>query len=242
MKQGYWTVQANRRLTPDVYEMRLGGEGESVPGQFLNLRIAGCYLRRPLSVADCAEGETTIVYRVVGQGTERLAALQPGEEIDVLYGLGNGFTLHGGGEAPLLIGGGVGTPPLYYLCRRLVERGAHPVVVLGFAGGRDVFYPERFEELGAKVLVTTEDGSMGIRGRVTDALGGLTYSYFYACGPEAMLRALDRQLSGRGEYSMEERMGCGFGACMGCTHRTASGYRRLCVEGPVLPREEVVWE
>lgn len=242
MRQGYWTVQANRRLTPDVYEMRLGGEGESAPGQFLNIRVQGCYLRRPLSVADCVAGETTVVYRVVGEGTERLAALPPGDEVDVLFGLGNGFTLHAAGETPLLIGGGVGTPPLYYLCRRLTAQGARPLVLLGFARGRDVFYPERFEEAGAHVLVTTEDGSMGIRGRVTDALPGLAYSYFYACGPQGMLRALDPVLTGRGEYSMEERMGCGFGACMGCTHRTMSGYRRLCVEGPVVPREEVIWE
>lgn len=243
MKQVYWTVEDNRRIARDVYEMHLSGDTTAIttPGQFVNLKIDGCYLRRPLSVADRTDGAATLVYKVVGQGTAILSGMQAGTEIDVLAGLGNGFDVHRAGDAPLLIGGGVGTPPMYLLCRELVARGARPTVLLGFGTAEEVFYPDRFEALGARVIVATADGSMGVRGFVTDALSGISYTYFYACGPEPMFRALDRVLTGDGEYSFEERMGCGFGACMGCSCKTKYGYKRICTEGPVLRREEIIW-
>ncbi len=244
MKQTEYRIVENLPLARDVFRMRLAGDSSAftAPGQFLNLRVEGCYLRRPISVCDWDREGVTIIYKVVGKGTAAMSRMGPGEALDALTGLGNGFSPEKGGAAPLLIGGGVGVPPLYRLCRELIARGEHPTAVLGFGSAADVFYCEEFEALGAQVRLATADGSAGQRGFVTDAMAGLDYTYFYACGPEAMFRAVDRIAKSSGQYSFEERMGCGFGACMGCSCRTLTGSKRICREGPVLEREEILWE
>lgn len=243
MKEVIYTVLENIPLAHAVYQMRLSGDTSAItsPGQFVNLQIDGCYLRRPISVCDCREGELTLIYKVVGKGTEIMSKLPVGSQLNTLAGLGNGFTVSRGGSKPLLIGGGVGVPPLYWLCRELVAAGATPTVVLGFNSAQDVFYTQEFEALGARVLLATADGSAGTRGFVTDVVGDLDYTYFYSCGPEPMFRALDKVLTTSGEYSFESRMGCGFGACMGCSCKTKYGNKRICKDGPVLTREEVIW-
>lgn len=243
MKQVIYTLTENIPLAQNIFRMRLTGDNSAIttPGQFVNLKIDGCYLRRPISVCDCRGEELTLIYKVVGKGTEIMSKLPIGSQLDTLAGLGNGFTVSRGGEAPLLIGGGVGVPPLYWLCRELVAAGARPTVVLGFNSAADVFYTREFEELGARVLLATADGSVGTRGFVTDVVGNLDYTYFYSCGPEPMFRALDKVLTTFGEYSFESRMGCGFGACMGCSCKTKYGNKRICKDGPVLTREEVIW-
>ena len=243
MQEVFLSVTDNRPLTKDVYEMTLQGDLSAIraPGQFVNLRVEGCYLRRPLSVCDREGDRLTLIYRVVGKGTEILSGMKPGTKINTLTGLGNGFSPERGGERPLLVGGGVGVPPLYYLCRELLKAGARPTVLLGFNTAREVFYEEKFRALGAAVTVLTADGTYGGRGFVTDALPGLSYTYFYACGPMPMFRALNAAAKTPGEYSFEERMGCGFGACMGCSCQTKSGPKRICVEGPVLRSEEAIW-
>lgn len=243
MKEVNYRVEANRSIARNVYELRLSGDTGAItaPGQFVNLLIDGCYLRRPLSVCDAEDGKLTLIYKVVGKGTEILSRMPQGSIINTLAGLGNGFDISRAGDRPLLIGGGVGVPPMYKLCRELIAAGASPAVVLGFNTAADVFYREEFEALGVPVYVATADGSVGIKGFVTDAVRELTYSYFYACGPEAMFRALEQVVRTPGEYSFEERMGCGFGACMGCSCKTKYGSKRICKEGPVLRREEVIW-
>lgn len=243
MKQVIYTLVENIPLAQNVFRMRLTGDNSAIttPGQFVNLKIDGCYLRRPISVCDCRADELTLIYKVVGKGTEIMSKLPIGSQLDTLAGLGNGFTVSRGGEAPLLIGGGVGVPPLYWLCRELVATGVRPTVVLGFNSAADVFYTQEFEALGARVLLATADGSAGTRGFVTDVVSGLEYTYFYSCGPEPMFRALDKVLTTSGEYSFESRMGCGFGACMGCSCKTKYGNKRICKDGPVLTREEVIW-
>ena len=243
MKELDYRITSNRRIADRVFELRLSGDTSAItaPGQFVNLKIDGCYLRRPISVCNCEPGELTLIYKVVGSGTEILSRMEPGRTINTLAGLGNGFDVSAGGQSPLLIGGGVGVPPLYLLCRRLTKAGAVPTVLIGFNTASEVFYAERFEALGARVLVTTADGSRGKKGFVTDAVEGLTYTYFYACGPEPMFRALDAVLTTPGEYSFEARMGCGFGACMGCSCKTKYGYKRICRDGPVMKREEIIW-
>ncbi len=244
MKQGIFTVLQNEAIARDVYRMILRGDTAAMtaPGQFVNLKIEGCYLRRPISVCDCESDRLTLIYKTVGEGTKRMSTYAPGHEIDLLTGLGNGYTTHQSGESPLLIGGGVGVPPLYGLCRRLVREGKHPTVILGFNSAPDVFYEEAFRVLGAEVLVTTADGSYGLRGFVTDAMPGVPYTYFYTCGPEPMLKAVFAASVTGGQFSFEERMGCGFGACMGCSCKTVTGYKRICREGPVLEKEEILWE
>lgn len=243
MKEVIYRVSANERIARDIYEIRLTGDNSAItrPGQFVNLLIDGCYLRRPLSVCNVEGDELTLIYKVVGKGTEILSRTPVGTEINTLVGLGNGFdvTCHAG--YPLLVGGGVGVPPMYLLCRRLVEAGAKPTVVLGFNRADEIFYREKFEALGAEVHIATADGSVGTKGFVTDVIGRLMYTYFYACGPEPMFRAMEKVVTTSGEYSFEERMGCGFGACMGCSCKTKYGTKRICVNGPVLKREEVVW-
>lgn len=243
MKEVNYRVEANRSIARNVYELRLSGDTDAItaPGQFVNLLIDGCYLRRPLSVCCAEDGNLTLIYKVVGKGTEILSRMPQGSIINTLAGLGNGFDISRAGDRPLLIGGGVGVPPMYQLCRELISAGASPTVVLGFNTAADVFYREEFAALGVPVYVATADGSVGIKGFVTDAIRGLTYSYFYACGPEAMFRALEQVVVTPGEYSFEERMGCGFGACMGCSCKTKYGSKRICKEGPVLRREEVIW-
>ena len=243
MNQIRMTLTENRLLAEGIRRLTLSGEGleEQRPGQFLNIRLNGLFLRRPISVCDWEPGQVTVIYRVVGRGTEQLAAMRPGETLDVLTGLGNGYDLAPAGASPLLIGGGVGVPPLYLLARRLREQGREVTAVLGFRTAKEVFAAEDFRTLGCRVTVTTEDGSEGVRGFVTGALPE-NYSYFYTCGPEPMLRAVFRATKTSGQFSFEERMGCGFGACMGCTCRTVTGGKRICREGPVLRKEEILWE
>ncbi len=243
MKQVFLTVKENIALTDSVYKMVLSGDVSGVTncGQFVNLKLDGLFLRRPISVCDCENGELTLVYKVVGKGTEQMSKMNGGEVLDVLVGLGNGYDTSVSGETPLLIGGGVGVPPMYMLCKKLVREGKNPTVILGFNKADEIFYEKEFEKLGVRVFVGTVDGSYGVRGFVTDAMAGLDYSYFYTCGPEPMLKAVYRATNMGGQFSFEERMGCGFGACMGCSCKTVTGYKRICKEGPVLCKEEILW-
>ena len=244
MKQVFYKVTSNVRIAQDVYRMTLEGDTSplTAPGQFINILIDGKFLRRPISVCDWDANGLTIIYKVVGKGTEQMSRMQTGTVLDTLSGLGNGFDPTKSGDAPLLIGGGVGVPPMYGLCRALVAAGKKPRVILGFNSAADVFYKEAFEELGAEVYVTTADGSYGTKGFVTDVMKDLEYSYFFTCGPEPMFRAIERIAKTSGQYSFEERMGCGFGACMGCSCKTLYGNKRICVDGPVMEREEIIWE
>ena len=244
MKQGFYTIRENAPLAEGVYRMRLGGDTSAItrPGQFVNIRLEGRFLRRPISVFDWDADSFTIIYKLLGAGTEQMSRFAPGKELDVLTGLGNGFDSAAAGDAPLLIGGGVGTPPLYALAKELLSAGKTVTAVLGFNSARDAFGEEEFTALGVKAVVATADGSYGVRGFVTDAMAGLDYGYFYACGPEPMLRAVWRASKTSGQLSFEERMGCGFGACMGCTCKTLTGYKRICRDGPVLRKEEIAWD
>jgi len=243
MEQTLLRIEENRPLTRDILKIRLTGDVSGVerPGQFVNIRLEGLFLRRPISVFDREEDAITLIYRTVGVGTRRLSEMKAGETLDVLTGLGNGYDLTRAGDRPLLLGGGAGVPPLYWLARVLREQGKRVTAVLGFNSAEDVFAEEDFRKLGCETTVTTADGSHGIRGFVTDAMPE-EYSYFYACGPEPMMRAVDRIAKTDGEFSLEERMGCGFGACMGCSCRTRDGMKRICREGPVLRRGEILWE
>ena len=242
MKQKECTVIAVKALTENIYEMKLTGIGEAdiVPGSFVNLTVPGLFLRRPISVCDVNGDELTIIFRVVGYGTEKLSAMEPGEKLSVLLELGNGYDLSKAGERPLLIGGGVGIPPLYYLAKKLHELGKEVTAVLGFNTASELFYTEEFQRYG-KVIVTTVDGSAGVRGFVSDALPE-GCSFFYACGPLPMEKALYKKLNIDGQFSLEERMGCGFGACMGCSFMTKLGSKRICREGPVFDREVLPWD
>ena len=241
MTEAQLVIQSNREIGKNTYEMVLTGEtGEIRPGQFVDIRLPGYYLRRPISVCDFAPGRLTLIYKVVGHGTEYMAGLTPGAALDVLTGLGNGYDTAPSGERPLLIGGGACVPPLYALAKRLLAEGKRPRAILGFNTADEVFYPEEFLALGVPVTVTTVDGSRGVRGFVTDAMDG-GYTYFYTCGPEAMMRAVFQKSVTSGQFSLEERMGCGFGACMGCTCRTKTGHKRVCKDGPVFVKEELAW-
>ena len=243
-KRDKYKIKSNKKIAKDVYEMILEGETKYIvrSGQFINIELEGCYLRRPISVCDYNETTITIIYKVVGKGTRKMSTLGEGETLDVLTGLGNGFNDKASGEIPLLIGGGVGTPPMYNLCKKLIEQGKRPVVVLGFGAQDEIFYEEQFKKLGAEVHISTVDGSYGTKGFVTDVLKELKdYTYYYACGPKNMLKAVYDTATGDGELSFEEKMGCGFGACMGCTCKTTKGNKRICKEGPVLKKEEIVW-
>ena len=242
MKNSIFLITKNVKLTSNVYLMTLNGDTEGIRcGQFVNIKLDGLYLRRPISVCDCVADELTLIYKVVGKGTEQMSRMTTGESLDLLTGLGNGYDTSLSGDTPLLIGGGVGVPPMFMLCRELVGEGKTPTVILGFNTADEVFYKDEFEALGVKVIVTTVDGSMGMRGFVTNAMEGLDYSYFYTCGPEPMLRAIYKASLTSGQFSFEERMGCGFGACMGCSCKTITGYKRICKEGPVLLKEEILW-
>ena len=243
MTQGIYTVLSNVALTDSVYKMVLKGDTSALtaPGQFVNLTVEGCYLRRPISVFDWDENTVTIIYKVVGEGTEKMAQWPEGYKCDVLVGLGNGFDMTKSGDAPVLIGGGVGIPPMYGLCKRLIADGKNVKVILGFNKESEIFCKEDFEAIGASVFVTTVDGSVGIKGFVTDALKDMTYTYFYTCGPMPMFKAIESTAVTSGQYSFEERMGCGFGACMGCSCKTKYGNKRICKDGPVLEREEIIW-
>ena len=243
MKDSVFTILENRALTPNVYQMKLEGDVSEItgPGQFINIRLEGLFLRRPISVFDLNENSVSIIYKVVGKGTERMSGMQPGETLQVLTGLGNGYDTAKSGEAPLLLGGGVGVPPLYYLAKKLLSEGKKVSVVLGFNTAAEVFCEEEFRALGCSVTVTTADGSYGVKGFATDALPE-NYSYVYTCGPEPMLKAVYKAAKTSGQFSFEERMGCGFGACMGCSCKTITGYKRICKDGPVLEKEEILWE
>ncbi len=243
MKDVIMTVKENLPIAPQVFKMKLSGDcGEiTAPGQFVNIKLEGLYLRRPISVCDLEGSLLTIIYKVVGRGTEQMSGMKEGESLQVLTGLGNGYELSCAGEKPLLIGGGVGVPPMYLLAKKLIEQGKTPAVVLGFNTKSEIFYEEEFKALGCPVTVTTVDGNYGVKGFVTDGLPG-GYTYFYCCGPEPMLKAVYKKTETSGQFSFEERMGCGFGACMGCSCKTVTGYKRICKDGPVLRKEEILWE
>ena len=242
MKQTIFTITENTALTATVYKMVLAGDTDGITtGQFVNILLDGLYLRRPISVCDCQGGKLTLVYKVVGKGTAQMAAMTAGQTLDVLTGLGNGYDIAKAGDHPLLLGGGVGVPPLYMLARLLREQGKAVSVVLGFNTAAEVFYEQEFKALGCDVTVATADGSHGVKGFVTDALPA-DYSYFYTCGPEPMLKAVYKSTTTSGQFSFEERMGCGFGACMGCSCKVITGYKRICKDGPVLEKEEILWD
>ena len=243
MKQGIFEIIENRPLNSQVMRLRLRGDTGAItrPGQFVNIRIDGCFLRRPLSVCDWDKDSLTVVYRIVGRGTEELSRMESGS-LDILTGLGNGFDLAPAGDRPLLIGGGLGFTPLYALAKQLIAEGKRPQVLLGFATAEQVVYEEEFKALGCTVTLCTEDGSRGVKGYVTQAMQGLDYSYFYTCGPEAMFKAINDCAVTSGQFSFEQRMGCGFGACMGCSCETLYGVKRICKEGPVLRKEEIKWQ
>ena len=237
MKQRLFEIKSNEQIAKSVYRMQLGGDTAGIlPGQFVNIRVQGQFLRRPISVCNITDGMLTIIYKVVGVGTEAMSHLPIGTQLDILTILGNGYDLSKAGDQPLLVGGGVGVPPMYMLARQLREMGKEVKVILGFNTQDEVFYEEEFRALGCDVTVTTVDGSHGVKGFVTNAMDG-QQSYYYTCGPLPMIKALINALGTHGEVSMEERMGCGFGACMGCTIQTTRGPKRVCKEGPVFPAE-----
>ncbi len=243
MKQGFFEITENVPLTENVYKMVLRGDASAItaPGQFVNIQLDGLYLRRPISVCDVSGDCLTIIYKVVGKGTAKLSQMRSGS-LDLLTGLGNGYDLSCAGDRPVLLGGGVGVPPMYLLAKRLLAEGKQVRVILGFNTQKEVFYEREFRELGAQVTVTTVDGTYGARGFVTDVLKDMDYTYFYTCGPEPMLKAVYRASQTSGQMSFEKRMGCGFGACMGCSCKTITGYKRICKEGPVMRKEEILWE
>ena len=243
MKQGNFKIIENTPLTENVYKMILSGDVSAItaPGQFVNIKLDGLYLRRPISVCDVEGDKLTIIYKVVGKGTEQMARMTE-DVLDVLTGLGNGYDLAVSGDKPVLLGGGVGVPPMYMLAKELIAQGKQVQVILGFNTGSEVFCEEAFKALGAEVVVTTVDGSYGVKGFVTDALRDMDYTYFYTCGPEPMLKAVYHASKTSGQMSFEKRMGCGFGACMGCSCKTITGYKRICKEGPVMRKEEILWE
>lgn len=243
MTSGFYKVLSNVQLTKAIYKMVLSGNASKItaPGQFINIKLDGLFLRRPISIYDWDDKTITIIYKVVGQGTEAMAQIKEGAELDCLVGLGNGFDTSVSDENPVLIGGGVGIPPMYGLLKKLIAEGKNPSVILGFNTKDEIFEEENFLSLCKNVYVTTVDGSYGIKGFVTDVLKNIDYSYFYTCGPMPMFKAIEKTAKGSGQYSFEERMGCGFGACMGCTCKTKYGNKRICKDGPVLLREEIVW-
>lgn len=243
MKQGLFEIKSNIKLTENVFKMELVGDTSDItaPGQFINIKLDGLFLRRPISVCDVNGDTVTIIYKVVGKGTELMSSMNSGT-LDVLTGLGNGYDTELSGEKPLLLGGGVGVPPLFMLAKKLISEGKKPTVILGFNKSDEVFYSDEFRNIGADVTVTTVDGSFGVKGFVTTAMADMEYSYFYTCGPEPMLKAVFSASKTSGQLSFEERMGCGFGACMGCSCKTITGYKRICKDGPVLTKEEILWE
>lgn len=243
MTESVFTVILNEKIAKNTYKMILSGNTEDGrPGQFVNIKIDGFFLRRPISVCDIEENTLTLIYKTVGAGTDKLSKTEKGEKLDILAFLGNGYDLSKSGEAPLLIGGGVGVPPLFLLAKKLVKEGKKPTAILGFNSADEIFLKDEFEALGVKTFIATADGSVGTRGFVTDVMKNTDiYTYFYTCGPEPMLRAVYNESKTDGEFSFEERMGCGFGACVGCTCKTKYGNKRICRDGPVLSKEEIIW-
>ena len=244
MKQGIFQIVINEALTDSVYKMVLAGDTSAITaaGQFVNIQLSGKFLRRPISVCDYDSQTLTIVYKIVGKGTEQMSVMSAGEQLDILTGLGNGYDLSLSGDKPVLLGGGVGVPPMYNLAKKLIAQGKDVTVILGFNTKSEVFYEEEFKALGCNVIVATADGSHGVKGFATTPLAELDYTYFYTCGPEPMLKAVYKATSTSGQMSFEDRMGCGFGACMGCSCKTLTGYKRICKEGPVMKKEEILWE
>ena len=242
MKDLIFTIETNEKIAKNTYEMVLLGDTTDIKcGQFVNIKLDGFYLRRPISVCDVEGDKLTIIYKVVGAGTEAMAEMGEGTQLLTLTGLGNGYNTEKSGDKPLLVGGGAGVPPMYKLCRELVAQGKKPSVILGFNTADEVFYEDKFKALGANVIVATADGSYGVKGFVTDAFDMVDYTYFYTCGPEPMLKAVYNKSTTSGQFSFEERMGCGFGACMGCSCKTKYGNKRICKDGPVLEKEEIIW-
>lgn len=242
MIKSYYKVESNEKIAKSVYKMVLSGDTSAItrPGQFINIKVPDKYLRRPISVCDFDGDTVTVIYKVVGEGTKIMSEMEKGISLDVLTGLGNGFDAGKSGDRPLLIGGGVGVPPLYNLAKKLKDEGKTVTVILGFNTSDEVFLKEEFEKI-ATVYLTTADGSEGQKGFVTDAMDGIDYDYIYTCGPQAMLRAVYDKSKTGGQFSFEERMGCGFGACMGCSCKTKYGAKRICKDGPVLEKEEIIW-
>ena len=243
MNQKILTVVDNKKIADKTYLMKLSGisSGDVAPGQFVNIKLDGFFLRRPISVCDFNESELTIIYKVVGEGTKFMAELSGGEKLDVLLGLGNGYNLEVKTEKPLLIGGGAGVPPMFALAKAVIASGVKPTVICGFNTESEIFFEQEFRDIGADIIITTADGSYGTKGFVTNAMESLEYDYFYTCGPEPMLKAVYNCSGTEGEFSFEERMGCGFGACMGCSCKTKYGNKRICKDGPVLKKEEIIW-
>ena len=243
MKQSIFEIKSNEKIAKDVFRMVLSGDTSDLtkPGQFVNIKLDGYFLRRPISVCDYDEGVLVLIYKVVGEGTEVMSKMGEGEKLDILTGLGNGFDTSLSGENPVVIGGGVGVPPMFNLARKLIAEGKKVTAVLGFNKEEEIFYKDEFEKLGAKVLISTVDGSVGVKGFVTDAMKDIDFTYTYCCGPEPMLKAVYNASDKSGQFSFEERMGCGFGACMGCSCKTKYGNKRICKEGPVLVKEEIIW-
>lgn len=241
--QEFFIVDKNERIADDVLEMKLSGNTSSFtnPGQFVNIKVDGFYLRRPISVCDYDDESITIIYKIVGKGTEVMSRIEKGSTLDLLVGLGNGFDTSKSGEKPLLIGGGMGVAPMYNLCKKLVAEGKKPIVISGFNSAKDVYYEDEFRATGAEVYIATADGTQGIKGFVTDVMKDMDYTYFYTCGPMPMFKVVEAIANTSGQYSFEERMGCGFGACMGCSCKTKYGNKRICKDGPVLEREEIIW-
>ena len=242
MKDTTFTIIENKLITKSVYQMTLQGDTSDItaPGQFVNIKLDGFYLRRPISVCDCEKDQLTLVYKVVGHGTEEMSRMLAGETLLILTGLGNGYDTSLSGEKPLLLGGGVGVPPLYLLAKKLISEDKKVTVIIGFNTSDEVFFEEEFRALGCDVTVATADGSYGEKGFVTDVLPD-EYTYFYTCGPLPMLKAVFSKTNTSGQLSFEERMGCGFGACMGCSCKTITGYKRICKDGPVLKKEDILW-
>ena len=244
MKQSIFEIRSNVALTDTAYKMVLAGDTSAITasGQFVNIQLDGLFLRRPISICDYDDETFTIIYKVVGKGTEAMAAMAPGTKLDILTGLGNGYDISLVGEKPVLMGGGIGVPPMYNLAKKLLAAGKEIQVILGFNTASEVFYEEEFKALGCSVTVTTVDGSYGVKGFITTPLENMDYDYFCTCGPEPMLKAVYKATKTPGQMSFEERMGCGFGACMGCSCKTLTGYKRICKEGPVMKKEEILWE
>ena len=244
MKQSIFEILSNTPLTDCVYKMVLSGDTSAITaaGQFVNIQLEGMFLRRPISVCDYNAETLTIVYKVVGKGTEAMSKMAPGTKLDILTGLGNGYDLTLSGSKPVLLGGGVGVPPMYNLAKKLLAEGKDVTVILGFNTKSEIFYEEEFQALGCKVIVATADGSYGVKGFATTPLADMDYTYFYTCGPEPMLKAVYKATNTSGQMSFEERMGCGFGACMGCSCKTLTGYKRICKDGPVMKKEEILWQ
>lgn len=243
MKQSIFKITSNEKIARDIFKMTLAGDTSAItaPGQFVNIKLDGFFLRRPISVCDCVGENLTLIYKTVGRGTEQMSRMAAGDELDLLTGLGNGYDTKASGGNPLLVGGGVGVPPMYMLCKELISEGKNVTIVLGFNSKDDVFYEDEFRALGADVHIATADGTYGTKGFVTDVIKDMQYTFFYTCGPEPMFRAMHKIMKTPGQYSFEERMGCGFGACMGCSCKTLTGNKRICKEGPVMESEEIIW-